>query len=280
MKVSVVCENSVVVPMPRGLTGEHGLSLMIEDKDLTLYDTGQGFSLIKNLQLMGKNAEDIARIIISHGHYDHTGGLMPLLQERKNKLSVYAHKESFMDKIALIELPDNNIEIPIGYPHKKEEYEKNNAVFNDIEYFQSITDGISSLSDVERPENWQTWDIRLKCKEGDTIISDPFNDDASLLLETGKGPVVLLGCAHAGIVEILDDMSNKSGHKEFYAVIGGTHLGSAGNEYIQKAISSLEKYNVQIIAASHCTGFNASSILANHFKEKYMTASVGNTFEF
>ena len=112
MKVSVVCENSVVVPMPRGLTGEHGLSLLIEDNDLTLYDTGQGFSLIKNLQLMGKNAEDIARIIISHGHYDHTGGLMPLLQERKNELSVYAHRESFMDKIALIELPDNNIEIP------------------------------------------------------------------------------------------------------------------------------------------------------------------------
>ena len=112
------------------------------------------------------------------------------------------------------------------------------------------------------------------------MINDPFNDDGSILLNTESGPVVLLGCAHAGIVEILDELAQKNNINTFHAVIGGSHLGSAPEDYIQKAIESLKKYNVQLIALSHCTGFAVAARLAGIFKDTYTNASVGKSFEF
>jgi 7,8-dihydropterin-6-yl-methyl-4-(beta-D-ribofuranosyl)aminobenzene 5'-phosphate synthase len=120
----------------------------------------------------------------------------------------------------------------------------------------------------------------LKISVNGKILDDPFNDDLSLLLETHSGPVVLLGCAHAGIVEILDDLSAKTGHREFHAVIGGIHLGTASEEYIEKAIESFRKYNVKIIGTSHCTGFHASARIMARFKKEFVPAHVGSVFEF
>ncbi|HNU91118.1 MAG TPA: MBL fold metallo-hydrolase, partial [Spirochaetota bacterium] len=100
------------------------------------------------------------------------------------------------------------------------------------------------------------------------------------MLDTGSGPVVLLGCAHAGIVEILEDIVSKSGHSKLHAVIGGTHLESASEEYLNKTIEILEKYDVALIGTSHCTGFKRSSTLAAHFKEKFIQVATGTVLEF
>ncbi len=280
MKVTVMCENTVGVPVPKGLIGEHGLSFLIEDKHTTLYDTGQGVGIINNMGLMGKNVNAIDKIIISHGHYDHTGGLLPVLKERESGVPVYLHLDAFKNKVALIETMDGNFEIPIGFQNKKEDYEEAGAEFTFTDHFSQIDDRIYAIADVKRPEGWKTWDVRLKCKDGDTIIDDPFNDDLSLLLETDSGPVVLLGCAHAGVVEILDDLSGKTGHKEFHAVIGGTHLGSAPETYINKAMETFKKYKIKIVGTSHCTGFHAAAKIKSHFKNEFAEACVGSYFDF
>ena len=279
-KVTVLCENSVVEPFPPGLAGEHGLAFLIEGKKTTLFDTGQGVALINNLKIMGKDIDSIDRIIISHGHYDHTGGLMPFLKERKEKIPVFLHADGFINKVALVQLGDQTIELPIGFQHKKEEYEQQGAEFKYINDFTKMDDDFYTISDVKRPDGWKTWDARLKCKKNDKIIEDSFNDDLSILLKTDSGPVVLLGCAHAGIIEILDNLSLKTGYKEFHAVIGGTHLGTAPEDYIQKSIECLKKYNVKVIGTSHCTGFLVSCIIRNRFEKEFTTASVGNTFDF
>ncbi len=280
MRVTVLCENTIGVPIPKELMGEHGLSFLIEDQNTILYDTGQGVGLTNNMKLMGKDVNTIDSVIISHGHYDHTGGLLPMLKQRESGVPVYLHSDAFRNKIAYIETPEGNIEIPIGFQHKKQDYESQGAEFRFVDHFTQIDDRIYAIADIERPEGWKTWDARLKCKDGDTIIDDPFDDDLSLLLETDSGPVVLLGCAHAGVVEILDDLSSKTGHKQFYAVIGGTHLGSAPEAYINKAIETFKKYNVKLVGTSHCTGFHASAIIMSHLKNEFAIASVGNTFNF
>jgi 7,8-dihydropterin-6-yl-methyl-4-(beta-D-ribofuranosyl)aminobenzene 5'-phosphate synthase len=277
-KITVLCENSVIVPLP--FIGEHGFSCLIESEDTTLFDTGQGLGIINNIGKMGKNIDALQRIILSHGHFDHTGGLLSVLQNKKEKTPVYLHPDALNDKKAVIPLPQNTIEMSIGMRASKEEYEKAGANFNFIRGFVKITDSISALSDVKRPSDWKTWDARLKQKIDGAITDDPFTDDLSLLISTESGPVVLLGCAHAGIVEILNDLSEKTGTREFYAVIGGTHLENAPEDYVALAMDTLKTYRVKKIAVSHCTGLRMAGRFASEFKNEFANASVGSAFEF
>ena len=280
MKVTILCENSVTQTVPRGLIGEHGLSYLIEEKHKTLYDTGQSSALLHNARLLGKDLRSVDRIILSHGHYDHTGGLKDVLSIIDNDIPVHVHPDAFKNRIAFIPLPDNNIEIPIGMPCTKKEYEDLGARFEDTRGFERLNDSIAMISEIKRPDSWVGSDMRLKVKENDVIIDDPFTDDLSLVLETGSGPVVLLGCAHAGIVEILDDISKNTGHSSFHAVIGGTHLGPASPGYVSNAVDAIKKYSVKILAPMHCTGFKRMAELLSAFPEQFQIASSGTAFEF
>lgn len=280
MQVTIVCENTVGVPIPKGLMAEHGLSFWIEDKGVTLYDTGQGVGILNNIEVMGKNVHAIDRIILSHGHYDHVGGLMTVLKSRNSEVPVYVHAEAFRNKVGVVQAADGEKIVSGGFGYSSAEYEKNGAEFRSVDHFTRIDDRIFTVSDIARPEGWKTWDVRLKLQENGKILEDPFNDDLSVLLETDVGPVVLLGCAHAGVVEILDDLSARTGHREFYGVIGGTHLGTAPEAYITRAIECFRDYRVKVIGTSHCTGFHASARIMTEFKKEFVPANVGTVFNF
>ncbi|MDY6935015.1 MAG: MBL fold metallo-hydrolase [Spirochaetota bacterium] len=277
-RITVICDNIVYKPLK--LIGEHGLSLLIESNDITLFDTGQGLGIINNFKALGKDISSINRIILSHAHYDHTGGLMNILKAYHGRLSVYANTSIFMDKIAEFDGPEEKINVPIGMPCKKEQYEKEGAEFQLINNFIKINNNISAISNIKREPGWKSWDAKLKQRENDLLVDDPFNDDLSLLIETDSGPIVLLGCAHAGIVEILNNLKDVTGYKEFHAVIGGTHLGNASDFYIDKAMKALKDYNIKIIGTSHCTGFRVSCIFSSFFNDSFYNASVGSVFEF
>lgn len=276
-KITVICENTASIPK---LTGEFGLSFLIERDKNTLFDTGQGIAVIQNLKMLGKDIKKIERIILSHGHFDHTGGLEAVLKEKGGKTPVFVNPDIFTEKVALFESPQGNVTMPIGLPLKKEDYEASGAEFMPVEGIAKIDEGLFAVSNIKRAPGWKAWDARLKQKKNDAVIDDPFNDDLSLLLETDSGPVVVLGCAHAGIVEILQNISEEKGYKEFYAVIGGTHLGTAPLEYINNAIDALKKYKVKIIGTSHCTGFKAASTIFSNFKNEFREATAGAVFEF
>jgi len=277
-RITVVCENSVQASLP--LIAEHGLSFLIEREDVTLFDTGQGIGLIHNLTVLEKNIRDIKRIVLSHGHYDHTGGLSEILQHLDWEIPAFLNPSAFDDKRALVDTGGVTVDAPIGMRQSRKEYEESGAVFNMVRGFAPITRGISALSDVKRETRWKSWDRRLKVKISGEITDDPFNDDLSLLIETGSGPVVLLGCAHAGLVEILDEIAERTGLTEFHAIIGGTHLASAPEDYVTQAIETLHRYRVRKIGLSHCTGFHVACRFAAEFPDAFVSASVGAVFEF
>ena len=282
-RITIICENSVYAPAnmsAENLIAEHGLSVLIENDDTTLFDTGQGLGIINNMGALKKDVNAIRRIILSHGHYDHTGGLSAILKDRGGKVPVYLHADAFSGKYAHHPEGSSVIKKYIGIPKERAEYEKAGAEFRFVKGFSRITEKISAISEIKRPSDWKSWDIRLKQEISNKITDDPFMDDLSLLIDTDSGPVVLLGCAHAGIIEILDDISSRTGYREFHAVIGGTHLGSAPEEYIARAIQTVKKYNVNIVAPSHCTGFEVGCLFADEFKDNFRRASVGAVFEF
>jgi 7,8-dihydropterin-6-yl-methyl-4-(beta-D-ribofuranosyl)aminobenzene 5'-phosphate synthase len=275
-KITILCENSAGALF--GLTGEHGFSALIEkDGEKILFDTGQGYTLKHNASILGVDFKEINKIVISHGHYDHTGGLIDALYPPRG-VEVYLHPDCFGPKYARIPTPQGERHVFIGIRFKKEFLESSlMARFIYLKEFKEIAKGIYFSGEIPKQEKYAIKDKRLVVKTEDgSFVEDPFNDDISLLIETQKGPVVLLGCAHSGVVNILRYLSDKTGYKEFYAVIGGTHLGFfPPGESLNHILDELERFSVKLIAVSHCTGPVAAAHCYMRFKDRFEFANVG-----
>lgn len=273
-RITILCENSVG-PLS-GTLGEHGFSALIEPSDGTplLFDTGQGLTLLHNARRMNKDLSVVKKVVISHGHYDHAGGLKPLLDECGSK-TVHVHPAVFKSRYRV---KDNGECYPIGMPISREELETAGAVFDLSKEFRMIAPGIYLTGEVPRVTDFETGDPGLYCDcTGQEPDSTP--DDQSLILETDKGLVLILGCCHAGLVNTLEHVAYMTGRRDVYAVVGGTHLGFCGYEQISKTVTALKALGIKKLAASHCTGFGASARLSRELPKEFQTAMVGYTLE-
>ena len=274
-KITIICENRAGAEI--GVLGEHGFSALIETNNKKiLMDTGQGLTLKANAQALNINLSDIRKIILSHGHFDHTGGLADLMPQ-KERIDIYAHPDIFAPKYVSRINKDKKKEVFIGTRFSREYLESNmNARFHFKKEFSKISDNIFFSGVIPRQTDFEHSDKRLLVKEGQSFIQDPLYDDVSVLIETLSGPVILTGCAHSGIVNIINHFSEKTGYKSFHAVIGGTHLGFLNSdEQLKKTMDAFAQYDLKLIAVSHCTGNEAAAICYNRFKEKFAFANAG-----
>ena len=273
-RITVLCENSVG-PIS-GTLGEHGFAALIESAgaEPILFDTGQGATLLHNARRMNKDLSKVDCVAISHGHYDHAGGLLPLLQECGRK-KVYAHPAIFR---ARHRLKDSGECLAIGIPHSRADLKAAGADFNLSADFCTIAPHIYLTGEIPRATSFEIGDQGLYCDgTGQEIDSTP--DDQSMVLETDKGLVVITGCCHAGLVNTLEHVADSMGRRDIYAVIGGTHLGFCRQEQLEQTISALKSWRVQKVTASHCTGFAASTRLSREMPKEFQMALVGFTLE-
>jgi 7,8-dihydropterin-6-yl-methyl-4-(beta-D-ribofuranosyl)aminobenzene 5'-phosphate synthase len=276
-KVTVVCDNMISRP---GLLGQHGLSMVIEkDGESYLFDTGQRLSLSLNLKALGKNPRGLKKVFISHGHYDHTGGLKWLVR-KTGRVEIIAHSSVFSRHMLSDREKPEKLPTVIGVPWGRQDLERLGAEFRLIDRSEEVVPGIMFLTGIEGPAEGKPRDDRLVLQEGDRFIGDPVEDDASLILHTGKGPVLLLGCAHSGVLNILDYVQGKLGVIKLHAVIGGTHLMFYGLQYIPDFIERLDRLSVDLVGVSHCTGLAATIELAKLLGDKVRVASAGSVFIF
>ena len=273
-RITILCENSVG-PLS-GTLGEHGFSALIEPSggDPLLFDTGQGLTLLHNARRMNKDLSKVKQVVISHGHYDHTGGLKPLLDECGAK-RVLSHPSVFRPRFRI---KDTGECYPIGIPATHEELVTAGATFDFSHKFRAIAPGIYLTGEVPRVTAFETGDQGLYSDcAGQDLDNTP--DDQSLVLETGKGLVLVLGCCHAGLVNTVEHVAYMTGRRDIYAVIGGTHLGFCSQEQIGKMVIALQTLGIKKLAASHCTGFAASARLSRELPEEFQVAMVGYTIE-
>ncbi len=280
-KITVLCENTAWKPM--GITGEHGFSALIEqDGQRILFDTGQGMSLANNARVLGVNLADIKTVVLSHGHYDHTGGLPAVLFPPRG-VEVFAHPDVFTEKYAELENSGGKRNVFIGIKYSRKYLEGTlGARFNLIREFTDIGHSVFFSGEVPRTTDFERPDKRLKVRENGGLVEDPLLDDVSLLIETDKGPVILLGCAHSGVVNVMNHFAAKRGHRSFHAVIGGTHLGfmTGLNDQLNRSMDVFDEYKVDLVAVSHCTGQQGSAVCYNRFKERFAFASAGWSMVF
>ncbi len=272
-KITVLCENSVAGPF--GLTGEHGWAAYVEtDGCRILFDTGQGQGLVPNSLILKKDLGKIDSIVLSHGHYDHTSGLHQAVQLR-GEVPVYAHPDIFLDRY----WSRGGQKRHIGIRFKKSWLESLGCRFEFRTGFAEIYPGIHITGEVPRTTDFEPPDPNMKIpgeKPGE-MLQDQLRDDLSMVIDTREGLVVVLGCAHAGLVNILNWCSENLPGRPFHTVIGGTHLGFAGADQFEKTLAALDQFDIKRLGASHCTGLENSSRLYCALGKRFFHASAGIT---
>ena len=274
VKITVICENSVAGPF--GIVGEHGWSALVETGDrVILFDTGQGQGIVSNMLLLGKDFRDVDFIVLSHGHYDHTGGL-PKALSITGRVPVYCHRDIFLERWWV--RGESRREIGIRY--KRSWLESIGADFRFVSEFTEIAPGIFLTGEVPRKTAFEPPDQNMKVvNESGELIQDDIRDDLSMVIDSEKGLIVVLGCAHAGLINILEYVHEMLPDRPFHAVVGGTHLGFAAMQQFEATLKALDDFDVRILGASHCTGLANSARLYNRLGERFYFASAGSVLE-
>jgi 7,8-dihydropterin-6-yl-methyl-4-(beta-D-ribofuranosyl)aminobenzene 5'-phosphate synthase len=272
-RITILCENTVG-PVS-GTLGEHGFAALVEGGGVSiLFDTGMGETLLRNAMRMNKDLHRVDTVVLSHGHFDHTGGLLPLLTNCGAK-DVYAHPAVFSRRYRV---KDTGESIPVGIPCDEAFLRGMGARFDLDDRFREIAPGIFLTGEVPRRTPFEQGD-RGMFRDPEGREADLLEDDQSLVIRSPKGLVLLLGCCHAGVVNTIGHAREETGEDRVYALIGGTHLGFCSPEQTEETVRALRDFRVARICVGHCTGFAASARLLREFPGAFQLANVGYFLE-
>jgi 7,8-dihydropterin-6-yl-methyl-4-(beta-D-ribofuranosyl)aminobenzene 5'-phosphate synthase len=271
--ITVLVENTSTRP---DLATEHGLSFCIDwAGQKILMDTGQGITLKANAETLGLPLAKVDTVILSHGHWDHTGGLVPLF-DAGARPTVHMHPDAFVARWSKWHKPP---EEPISLPRAVAEAlrTKTRELIWTTKPTQ-VAEGLWVTGPVPRKTDFEDVGGPFYLDAAFTR-PDPIADDQAIWFETKDGLTVLLGCAHAGVVNTLDYIAECSGGKRIRTVIGGMHLLRAKTPRLEATVAALKRHGVERIGAAHCTGERAVAYLAEHLPGTCVTCTAGTKVE-
>lgn len=256
---------------------EWGLSFLVEtEKESLLFDTGKSISTSHNARSLGIDMSRVNKIILSHGHHDHTGGLHQVLSGMSKKVEVIAHPDIWANKYSHHQGEKDKF---TGIPFQRQELESLGASFTMTAEPVKIADNIMTTGEIPMVTEYEEIDPSLFVKSDTGWQPDKLLDDLALIINTRKGLVVLLGCAHRGIINTLYHARHLTGTRPIYAVLGGAHLHSASPEQVRLTIAALKELGVKRLGLCHCTGLPATSLLAQEFGDRFFFNNTGTTTE-
>ena len=262
---------------------EHGFSIFLkifhgEKITKILFDTGNGSETVTiNAKRMGLDFGDVKYVALSHGHYDHIGGLISALdQMEKAKLIIHEH----MFRERGVKNKDGTIR---RYPYfiKKEELDNVELIMNKKPLFL-VNETFFITGEIPRKTHFETGYSTHQSLLNDSWIPDPLilDDRAIAFKIKRKGLVIISGCAHAGIINTILNVQEVTGESKIQAVIGGFHLAGKENEKrISQTVKELKKFSPDLIVPSHCTGWRGIKAIADALPQAFTWNSVGNQYK-
>lgn len=271
-RITVLVEDTVNA---RGLLAEHGLAFWIElNGKKILFDTGQSNLIISNSQKLGIDLKTTDAILLSHGHYDHTGGLTDVL-DITSRPHVYAHHKAFAPKYT--RNPDGTSRKG-GMTGTSENVVRQKTLFTPITGPTEVCDGLYLTGPIPRENDFEDTGGPF-FKDVACTIPDDIQDDQAALIVNDSGVTVVLGCAHSGVINTLHYIQKLTDFSPINTLIGGMHLVSASPERFDGTISELRKINIERFLPCHCTGISGIARLWQEFPDRCSACPVGTVIE-
>lgn len=272
-----------------------GISLLIhikvgEGEKKILFDTASDAEpVLHNMKLFGISPESIDIIFLSHGHFDHTGGLAGILKEIKRKdIPIIAHPDIF--NVCIISEPylepyRSRIYLNQGFSsdNSREKIEELGGKWYLVKDPFRLMAGVITTGEIaveERVMYERNRKLPLLDLKSGKLSTSMMRDDVSLLINTKKGLVIITGCSHAGIVSITRKSIEITKIKEVYGIIGGFHLLNSSSKEIDRTIKDLENLGVRKIYSGHCTGLEAEYKLRKVFSTNFERLHCGKIICF
>ncbi|MDY7109528.1 MAG: MBL fold metallo-hydrolase [Planctomycetota bacterium] len=274
MRVTVLVENTAA---RADLGAEHGLAYWIEVGDRrVLFDTGQTDLILRNAAALEVDLASADTIVLSHGHFDHTGGLaavLPLCPEAR----VFIHPRAFEAKFS--RHPDGKVH-DISMPAASAEaLHRHAGPVTQTDQPAEIVDRLFATGAVPRVNDFEDTggDFHL---DAACTTPDPIVDDQALYFRGSEGVAVLLGCAHAGVVNTLEHIAHLTEGKPIHTVLGGMHLHSAIDRRLAATTEALRAHSIALLGPAHCTGADPTALLRARFPDAFAECHAGSRFDF
>jgi 7,8-dihydropterin-6-yl-methyl-4-(beta-D-ribofuranosyl)aminobenzene 5'-phosphate synthase len=257
-----------------GLKFEHGFSAWIEVAGRrVLFDTGQGMGLAGNAEKLGIDLRTTDILVLSHGHYDHTGGL-PFAIAQAPTAEIHVHPAATHLRYAL----RNGIAKAIAMPEPvRTALERHPVGVSWTTQAQELTLDLGLTGPIPRLTNYEDTGGPFFVDSGGNE-PDPIVDDMALWIRTGRGLVVVLGCGHAGLVNSVRHALKLSRENRLHAVLGGFHLNEASELRLGRTMAELQELAPELVVPCHCTGETAVERLKATFGEHVVRGAAGAVF--